>query len=486
MKKKISTALKVLFIISLSIVLFSCDKKVAVNEEVEELTEAFRTVTVASVKGTATVKHKDGQSVKAYEGMALYDGDDVIVDTDSNLIIDADSDKHLLAEGGSHFWLSIDGTDDCTKTKINLEAGAVLCQIEEKLADGESFDVTTASSTMCVRGTVFRVNAIKALNSEIYDVVEVYDGKVWSYINDAEVEEIETGNTDGQVVLEPGQCAVIKEATELAGAAYITADQIDQDSWENGDFSIVINDKKEATGSPVLNIAYNKLPSVVVDQLVAIIDGGTELSIEKKDLEELSTPPVQENNNVEKQKDVHQALIVPGVIVEEDRYRSDLNDDICAQYGHTIILVNGVRQCTICGLRFSEEYHETEQDKKNAEEFKKETGFDSITIPSFSTKNTKVEVTVTAEPSVDSAEDTNESANQTPDSKEKIEDDSSPASSGKANDSIDNNSPSIIEEEITQSTDNSENNQENVSGGTVVQPGNLFSSSVSGSVVIPG
>lgn len=363
MKKRITTSLKVLIVLALSIMIFGCSKKEEITAtEAAEVTEVYRTVTIATINGTATVKHKDGQSVAAYEGMNLFDGDDIIVDENSNLIIDADSDKHLLAESGSHFWLSIEGTEDCTKTRINLDAGAVLCQIEEKLTDGESFDVSTASSTMCVRGTVFRVNAIKSLNNEQYNMVEVYDGKVWSYIGE-EVEEIETGSDEEQVVLEPGQCALIKESTDGSQASYVTSDQIDANSWKSDDYSIVVKDT-EGKGSPILTIAYNKLPSVVVDQLTAISEGGTELSVNKEELEKLSATSSERESNLG-EKDVHQALIVPGVIVDE--HRSDLNDDICAEYGHSIITVNGVRQCSICGLKFSEEYQDTEKDKANYE-----------------------------------------------------------------------------------------------------------------------
>lgn len=363
MKKSIVTLSKVLLILMLSTMVFGCSKKEVVEAtEIKEATEAYRTVTIASINGSATVKHKDGQSIAAYEGMNLFDGDDIIVDENSNLIIDADSDKHLLAESGSHFWLSIEGTEDCTKTRINLDAGAVLCQIEEKLTDGESFDVSTASSTMCVRGTVFRVNAIKSLNNEQYNMVEVYDGKVWSYIGE-EVEEIETGSDEEQVVLEPGQCALIKESTDGSQASYVTSDQIDANSWKSDDYSIVVKDT-EGKGSPILTIAYNKLPSVVVDQLTAISEGGTELSVNKEELEKLSVTSSERESNLG-EKDVHQALIVPGVIVDE--HRSDLNDDICAEYGHSIITVNGVRQCSICGLKFSEEYQDTEKDKANYE-----------------------------------------------------------------------------------------------------------------------
>ena len=396
MKKQARKLLCILTVVLLSISLFGCNKKEVSTEEDNPVVanETFRTITIATVNGTATVKHKDGQSVAAYVGMNLYDGDDICVDDDSNIIIDADSDKHLLAEGGSHFWLSIEGTEDCTKTRINLDAGAVLCQIEEKLTDGESFDVTTASSTMCVRGTVFRVNAVKTTDNEALDVVEVYDGKVWSYI-DEEIEEIETGTAEGQVVLEPGQCAVIKEATDDSEAAYVTSDQIDMKAWEDGESSIVLKEGVVGSGSAVLSIAYNKLPSVVVDQLVAIVDNGTELSLTKEELVKLNTEQVENKPVEQKTKEqIAQEALEKGITNETEFRGGALNDDICAEYGHSIITVNGVMQCSICGRQFNENYQKTEQDLRN-EKAMEEQGFPmNVTLPEPFTSENKVTETI--------------------------------------------------------------------------------------------
>lgn len=278
MKRRFSKVLRVLMVLTLSMSMFSCGKKESTVTPLEgEIRETYRTVSIATINGTATVTRGDGEKVTAYEGMSLYDGDDIVVDKDSSIIIDADSDKHLLAEAGTHFWLTIEGTEEQSNTKINLDTGAVLCQIEEKLEDGESFDVVTASSTMCVRGTVFRVNTQESEDSK-FDVVEVYNGKVWSNINDSEDE----------VTLEPGQCAMVQTVAPVNGETvtpkYVTADQLDDDAWNNGEIGKSVKGDSDGEGSPILPIAYGALPDEVVDQLMSISEGGQEISINQDDL----------------------------------------------------------------------------------------------------------------------------------------------------------------------------------------------------------
>ena len=377
---------KLLIILSLVLSLFACNKKAEeVVEEAKVEETYYRRIAVASIEGTVTVKHADGQELSAYEGMLLFDGDDVLVNDESSLVLDVDSDKHLFAEAKTHFILSAKGDEDSNQTKIHLEDGSVLCQIQEKLKDGESFDIETSSSTMCVRGTVFRVSMLSSEDqTDKYQMVEVYNGKVWSNID----------KTNDEVTLEPGQCALIKDATEEKDAAYVRADQIDEDFWNSPDTNIQVS-KEDGTGSAVLNIAYNKLSSKVVDNLVTISDSGQELSLTKEELTDLSATAVK---NEEKAAAESAKKEVPVGVLNENDFRSGaLNDDICAQYGHTIITVNGVRQCSICGRQFSSEYVDTDKDKANAKAAEESGMPMNIVLPEPIKKTTEVTVIVPPE-----------------------------------------------------------------------------------------
>ena len=79
-----------------------------------------------------------------------------------------------------------------------------------------------------------------------------------------------------------------------------------------------------------------------------------ELSISKEDLTKISNG---ETVGIKKAP-------TPGVINENEFRSGSANDHICEKQGHTIITVNGVRQCAVCGRQFSDEYHENEKDKE--------------------------------------------------------------------------------------------------------------------------
>ena len=354
--KKLS---RIVVVIMLLITFAGCNK--SASNSVKNLEDSYRTIVVASCSGEVTIAH-NGESnlVNAYEGMSLLDGDTVTVGEKSNLTLDVDSDKHLFVEPNTKFYLVAEGDEDSNRTKIKLETGSVLCQIQEKLKDDESFDIETVSSTMSVRGTVFRVSLMESTDNSNYEMVEVYNGKVWSNIAD----------TENEVTLEPGQCALIKEDKDGTNATFVTDDQIDEAFWNSSDTNMKVT-KDEGTGSPVLSIAYNKLSSNVLSNLNTISESGQELSVTKEEITQL-----EEIKKIEE----YQAEIG---VTNADEFRSGAaNDEICAQNGHLIIRVNGVEQCVVCGKKFSSEYQKTEKDKA-ATEKAKENGFnfEDFTLP---------------------------------------------------------------------------------------------------------
>lgn len=350
---------RIVVAIMLLITFTGCNK--SASNSVKNLEDSYRTIVVASCSGEVTIAH-NGESnlVNAYEGMSLLDGDTVTVGDKSNLTLDVDSDKHLFVEPNTKFCLVAEGDEDSNRTKIKLETGSVLCQIQEKLKDDESFDIETASSTMSVRGTVFRVSLMESTDNNNYEMVEVYNGKVWSNIV----------NSENEVTLEPGQCALIKEDKDGANAAFVTDDQIDEAFWNSSDTNMKVT-KDEGTGSPVLSIAYNKLSSNVLSNLNTISESGQELSVTTEEITKLETT---------KKVEEYQAEVG---VTNAGEYRAGYaNDDICAERGHTIIKINGVEQCIICGKQFSSEYQKTEKDKAATEKAKEEgLDFPEIILP---------------------------------------------------------------------------------------------------------
>lgn len=343
--------------------IFGCNKGDSnANLNVNKI--SYRSILVSDFSGTVSIKDQiNSEPFEAYVGMSLKNGDIVIVEEDSYLTLDVDSDKHIYVEPNTTFHLVAEGNEESNRTKIILETGSVLCQIQEKLKEDETFEIETVSSTMSVRGTVFRVSLIESTDTNNYELVEVYDGKVLSNIDKSE----------NEVEFEAGQCGLIKEDSNGDNASFVTDDQIDTRFWNSSDTNMRVT-KEEGTGSPVLPIAYNKLSTTVIDNLVTISESGQELAVSVDELNDLKEKP--------KDTQTYENKEVPKGVLNENEFRAGaLNDDICAEYGHTIITVNGVRQCSVCGRRFSDEYEETEKDKQSTESAKESGMPMDVTLP---------------------------------------------------------------------------------------------------------
>ena len=279
LKRLTFNILSVLMVFSL----IACSSNGKETEEIQqeiitEETDFYRNILVAEFKGTSNITRNTGDNFEVYEGLSLNDGDDVKVNDHSDLTLNVDSDKHLYADENTHFWIIASGSEGNTKTKIKLEKGSVLCQIKNKLLENEFFEIETASSTMSVRGTVYRVSIIKGVKEdEVYELVEVFNGGVATLIN-------ENGES---VSLNPGEAALIKEKQDGSDARFVKDDEIDEDFWSSSDLNFNI-ETDEGEGSPILKISYEKISEGALDKLVEIADEGQqELAVEKEVLEEV-------------------------------------------------------------------------------------------------------------------------------------------------------------------------------------------------------
>ena len=116
-----------------------------------------RTIKIVEVEGTASVRNVSSIE-DAYEGQLLVSGDEVIVNQSSNILLLLDKDKHVYAGEGADFVIVAEGSKGQTKTIVEQSFGAMVYGIDNKLGDGESFEVSTPNANMAVRGTVFTVS----------------------------------------------------------------------------------------------------------------------------------------------------------------------------------------------------------------------------------------------------------------------------------------------------------------------------------------
>lgn len=169
-----------------------------------------RSVSVFEVLGNAFVqKSRAADEVSAFEGMRIEEGDVVSTGEKSSLTMLVDEDKLVrLDENSTAAFAEIVSANGQESTVIDLRAGTLVNDLQEKLNDNITYEITTPNATISVRGTYFTVY----VGSE-----EGYAGlvtKVNVYAGTVAVE-----HSNGEISILRGE--------ELQGADYIL-------EWENG------------------------------------------------------------------------------------------------------------------------------------------------------------------------------------------------------------------------------------------------------------
>ncbi len=139
--------------------------------------EAYRQIQVYQTEGT-TIVEREGNSMEAYKNMQLISDDILETGKESYTHLKLDSDKYILMEPDTEIHLEATGNSVDSKTKIYLDKGAIVNQIDNPLSENSEYQVTTPNSTMAVRGTKFRVEVTYDENGVSYTTVSVYEGSV--------------------------------------------------------------------------------------------------------------------------------------------------------------------------------------------------------------------------------------------------------------------------------------------------------------------
>lgn len=212
----------------------------------------YRSIKVKNLTGEILITNEGEGEKNAYEGMNLKSGDSVSVEEKSNMVLLLDSDKYVYADEGTRFSVIAGGSEgkSTTKTRIVLEEGSVLCRLDDKLADKESFEVKTPNSVMSVRGTIFKMSVYQDENGEKYVKLDVLEGIV----------KVDIYDENGEKTKDEGTVSEGHSATILS----------------NSDFSRFVLDEN--------GISYNDYSETMTEFIVEIMDGGRELSIGEDEL----------------------------------------------------------------------------------------------------------------------------------------------------------------------------------------------------------
>lgn len=140
--------------------------------------DAYRSIQIYEVEGTASVDREGIGTMEAVENLYLESGDRITVSSGSYMRLKLDDDKYILVEEKSVLSIEAEGTKQDSLTTIRLEQGAVTNEIRNPLSEKSTYEVITPNSVMAVRGTVFRVAISIDENGILYTKVDTFEGAV--------------------------------------------------------------------------------------------------------------------------------------------------------------------------------------------------------------------------------------------------------------------------------------------------------------------
>ena len=165
--------------------------------------EGYRSIQVYQVTGEVILERENIGSMDAYENLNLISGDALETFLESFLRLKLDEDKYVLVEQESQIEVFATGNSEKSRTDIKLEKGAITVEVENKLGDESSFEVTTPNSVMAVRGTVFRITADVDENGVPITRITIFEGAVTVQ------KKSEDGTLSEETLIESGKEAII-------------------------------------------------------------------------------------------------------------------------------------------------------------------------------------------------------------------------------------------------------------------------------------
>lgn len=189
--------------------------------------EAFRSIMVYEVEGTAVIERESVGNMDAVENLYLESGDRVSVASDSGMRMKLDDDKYVMAEADTIFSIEAEGNEADSKTRICLEQGAITNEIQHPLSAGSQYETSTPNSVMAVRGTIYRAEIYTDENGDINTKICCFQGKVGT-------KPVLPDGTYGEEVLVPAgsELVVYKDGT-VDGPSNITYEELPAQALEN-------------------------------------------------------------------------------------------------------------------------------------------------------------------------------------------------------------------------------------------------------------
>ncbi len=184
----------------------------------------YRLIKIYELNGNVTVEREKIGAMDAYENLTLLDKDILSVLKNSYTRLKMDEDKYVLAEEGSVLQIYATGNNENSKTDIHLQKGDITVEIQNKLSDKSSYQITTPNSVMAVRGTIFHVRVETDEQGKPVTKVAVFEGKVTARKLEegaaAKEEPLEIDTGTGAIIASMG-------AEENSGVEITVLDEVD-------------------------------------------------------------------------------------------------------------------------------------------------------------------------------------------------------------------------------------------------------------------
>ncbi len=117
-----------------------------------DIVSSQRTACMIYVEGPCTVM-REGATINATSEMQLYSGDTIYTGIGASARIRLDNDKFLYLDATTRINLTATGTPENSHTLVYVEAGSMLTEVKETLADGSTFDIVTPNTSTAIHGT---------------------------------------------------------------------------------------------------------------------------------------------------------------------------------------------------------------------------------------------------------------------------------------------------------------------------------------------
>ncbi len=151
--------------------------------------ETYRNVKVLETEGEAYVERNEIR-MPVYEQQVIQGGDYMTTGTDGRVDLRLDDDKYMVVEEDSQVEFELEGDQEKGAIRIYLTEGAVYNEIENPLAQDDSYEIHTPDGVMAVRGTKFRVSVRKNSDGTFRETfITVFDGTVYVRVDNGEKEE---------------------------------------------------------------------------------------------------------------------------------------------------------------------------------------------------------------------------------------------------------------------------------------------------------